>query len=363
MGAAQEALNRVTAKLIRTWPQRPGRGQVLLKFGQFANVIDIGRGQGVAVCTDGVGSKALVASALGKYDTIGIDCVAMNVNDLVCVGAEPLTLVDYVSVERVDTGMLASIAEGLAVGAERAGVSVSGGEIAELPDMIRNEAGCGTGFDLVGTAVGGVAHERILVGDKVEPGDAVIGIASSGVHANGLTLARKVFFEDEGLTVTDHVPEFGRSAGEELLEPTHIYVSESLRLMNELESLRALIHITSDGFLNLTRVEANGGFELDALPELPPVFRSLAERGRVPAHEMFSVFNMGIGMCAVVAENDADAAISTIAAVDGKKAWRIGSVTDAAGTVSIPKNSLDGRGLVGTGKAFRPVPRPPFAAV
>ena len=158
-----------------------------LPIGYFANVVDIG-GIGLAMCTDGVGSKAIVAQMMGKYDTIGIDCVAMNVNDLLCVGARPVSMVDYIAVERADAAVLDGIAVGLAEGARQAGISISGGEIAQLRDVVR-------GFDLVGTAVGTVPLDRIIVGRDIAPGDRVIGIASSGIHSNGFSLARRVFFE------------------------------------------------------------------------------------------------------------------------------------------------------------------------
>ena len=278
----------------------------------------------------------------------------MNVNDLVCVGAAPLTLVDYIAVERVDVDVLEAVAEGLAKGAERAGISVSGGEIAELPDMIRG-AEARTGLDLAGTAVGTVPLDRLLPREP-RPGDVVIGIASSGIHANGLTLARKVFLNDGGMTVHDSVTELGRSLGEELLEPTHIYVDESLRLMKTVPALRGLAHITSGGFLNLLRMNERVGFDLDALPEPPAVFRALAGRGRVPAAEMYTVFNMGIGMCAVVGAEDANVALQ-IARSDGKDAQRIGTVVaDRPGVVRVQGNPLDGRDLIGdatTTKTFR----------
>ena len=160
----------------------------------------------MGICTDGVGSKAIVAEMMRKYDTIGIDCIAMNVNDLLCVGAKPLSLVDYIAVERADAAMLDGIAIGLAEGARQAGISISGGEIAQLRDVI-------SGFDLVGTAVGTVPLDRIIVGRDVRPGDRVIGLASNGLHSNGYTLARRVLFEQAGLSVDDVVPELGcRSA-------------------------------------------------------------------------------------------------------------------------------------------------------
>ena len=352
IGATETALEGLTARLRRTWPAKPGFGAVALDFGFYANVVDIGGGLGLAISTDGVGSKALIAEMMGKYDTVGIDCIAMNVNDVICVGARPLTLVDYIAVERVDPAVMRAIAEGLAVGAERAGVSITGGEIAELPDMIKG-AHPKSGFDLAGTAAGIVPLDRIVVGRDCRPGDAVVGIESSGIHSNGMTLARKVLLGTANLKITDRLPEVGRSVGEELLEPTLIYVAEAMEMLEKVTSVRALAHITGDGFLNLVRVPAKVGFTLDALPEVPALFRAIAARGSVPAQDMYTVFNMGVGLCVVCASQDVHAVVA-IAKKHGKKAARIGSVTAETGVVRIPNNAMSGQDLVGAGRFFRP---------
>jgi phosphoribosylformylglycinamidine cyclo-ligase len=185
IGEADAGLRNIVKRITATWP-KSGFGAVKLPIGYFANVVDIG-GIGLAISTDGVGSKAIVAQMVGRYDTIGIDCVAMNVNDLLCVGARPVSMVDCIAIDRADAAVLDGIAIGLTEGARQAGVSICGGEIAQLPDMVR-------GFDLVGTAVGTVPLDRIMIGRDLEPGDAVIGVASSGIHSNGFTLARRVLF-------------------------------------------------------------------------------------------------------------------------------------------------------------------------
>ncbi len=186
---ADAGLGNIIARITATWP-RSGFGAVQLPIGYFANVIDLG-GIGLAISTDGVGSKAMIAEMCRRYDTIGIDCIAMNVNDLICVGARPVSLVDYIAVEKADAAMLDGIAIGLAEGARQSNISITGGEIAQLRDVIR-------GFDLVGTAVGTVPLDRIIIGRDLVPGDVVIGIASSGIHSNGMTLTRRVFFERGG---------------------------------------------------------------------------------------------------------------------------------------------------------------------
>jgi len=265
---------------------------VQLPIGYFANVIDIG-GIGLGICTDGVGSKAIVAQMMNKYDTIGIDCVAMNVNDLLCVGARPLSMVDYIAIEKADAAMLDGVAIGLAEGARQAGISISGGEISQLRDVVR-------GFDLVGMAVGTVALDRIIVGRDLQPGDRVIGIASNGIHSNGLSLARRAFFDAAGLSVHHLFPGLGCELGEELLRPTFIYVPEILEIIARVPAVKALIHITGDGLLNLPRVDAEVGFVLDDLPPPPPIFGLIEQHGAVTRAEMFEVYNMGVGFCVVV---------------------------------------------------------------
>src|SRR5437868_8300065 len=274
---ADAGLRNIIARVTATWP-KTGFGAVQLPIGYFANVVDIG-GTGLALCTDGVGSKAIVAQMTGKYDTVGIDCVAMNVNDLLCVGAKPVSMVDYIAIDRADAAMLDGIAIGLAEGARQAGVSISGGEIAQLGDIVR-------GFDLVGTAIGTVPLDRIIVGRELQPDDRVIGIASNGIHSNGFTLARKALFQMGGLSVERVIAELGCSLGEELLRPTFIYVPEILELIERVPSVRALLHITGDGLLNLPRVDCEIGFVLDNLPPPPPIFDLIQQHGAIGRAEM-----------------------------------------------------------------------------
>src|SRR6266566_9542539 len=233
---ADIGLARLIKRITQTWPPRGSLGGVQLPIGYFANVIDIG-GIGLAICTDGVGSKVIIAQLMQRYETIGIDCIAMNVNDLICVGAQPISLVDYIAVERANAAILDAIAIGLADGAEQAGISISGGETAQLEDVVH-------GFDLAGTAVGIVPLDKILTGRDVEPGDRVIGIQSSGIHSNGMSLARKVFFKRaEPLPLNYPVPGSGASLGDELLRPTLIYVREVMEILRQVPSVKALAHI------------------------------------------------------------------------------------------------------------------------
>jgi len=338
---ADRALHRMLPHVRATWDDKVA----LQNLNHFANVVDIG-GVGIAIATDGVGSKALVAQLIGRYDTIGIDCVAMNVNDLVCVGARPVSMVDYIALERTDAAVVEALAVGLAEGARRAGISLVGGETAQLPDIIKGVRP-GLGFDLAGTAIGQVALDQILTGADIADGDVVIGLASSGIHSNGLSLARRALLDRGGFGIDQRFDELGCSLGNELLRPTEIYVGDALALIDGVAALRSLFHITGDGFLNLNRLGTGVGYVLDRLPAAPPIFGLIQTHGAVPAAEMYSVFNMGIGFCAVVGPDDAERALSILKA-RGRVAQVIGHMeADAEERVHLPA-----QGLVGQGKAF-----------
>ena len=332
-----------------TFSYRSGLGRPLLPLGYFANVIDLADGRGLAISTDNVGTKVLVAQMMGRYDTVGIDCVAINVNDLLCVGAEPLSLVDYIAAERADQEQLAQIAAGLCEGARQARISISGGETAQVAELVRG-AREGYGFDLSGTCVGLVDLDRLVVGRHLAPGDAVIGMASSGIHSNGLTLARRLFFDKLGYSVTQHLPALGRSIGDELLEPTRIYVPAALEMLERLD-VKSMAHITGDGLTNLLRVDSELGFVIDDLPDPPPIFELIQEAGEVPPHEMYEVFNMGIGFCAVVPAEQAEEAIA-ISRRHDTPAWRIGNATDEFSK----QVRLTQPRLIGENNRFRPAP-------
>jgi phosphoribosylformylglycinamidine cyclo-ligase len=317
----------------------------LLPLGYYANVVQLTPQLGLAISTDGVGTKILVAQEMGRYDTVGIDCVAMNANDVVCVGARPISMVDYIAVQKADPGFLGQIAKGLYAGAEMAGINIPAGEIAQVREMIHGSRD-GFGFDLVGTCVGTVPLDRILIGQDVRPGDAVVGIASSGIHSNGFTLARTVL-QGAGLRYSDHVAALGTRLGDALLSPTHIYVKEAVAMLDAELAVKAFIHVTGDGFLNLTRVASPVGFVVDRLLPVPPIFALIQQHGAVPDAEMFRVYNMGVGFCVVVDPADADRVIA-FAAQQGKPAAVIGhAVDDTERRVWIPE-----RALVGTGDTF-----------
>jgi phosphoribosylformylglycinamidine cyclo-ligase len=332
---AESAVAGLVQVLRTIDPGRPSRA--VLGSGHYANVLRIDDRTGIALSTDGVGSKVIVAEQLGRFDTVGIDCIAMNVNDVICVGAEPLAVLDYIAVEDAEPEMLRAIAEGLKRGAEDAGVEIPGGELAQLPELIRGHPSP-HGFDLVGACFGTVALDAIVTGAAVEAGDAVIGLPASGVHSNGLTLARRA------LPDLDERPSElgGASVGETLLEPTVIYVRAVLDLLDSDVDVRGLAHITSGGLLNLLRLEAEVGYSVDRpLPRLP-VFELIAGRSGAEEAELQEVFNMGCGFCVVVPAEHADEAIA-IAGARHPGAARIGTVSSDAGVVELPALGLKGR--------------------
>src|SRR3954454_7696720 len=317
-------------------PGRPSRA--VLGSGHYANVLRIDDRSGIALSTDGVGSKIIVAEELGRYDTVGIDCIAMNVNDVICVGAEPIAVLDYIAVEDADPEQLRQIAVGLKEGAEQAGVEIPGGELAQLPELIRGHPSP-HGFDLVGACFGTVALDAIVTGAAIEPGDAVIGLPSNGLHSNGYTLARRAL-PDLGKTP----PELGgASVGEELLRPTAIYVRAALELLRAKEiDVHGLAHITGDGFLNLPRLSDSAGWSIDSPLPVPHVCDLIAERGSVSPEDMWETFNMGCGFCCVVPSAQADGAVAALADHHAGAAV-IGSVTAEAGLVELPFAGLAGR--------------------
>jgi phosphoribosylformylglycinamidine cyclo-ligase len=304
--------------------------------GHYASVLEVAPNLGIAICTDGVGSKLIVAEQARRFATVGIDCVAMNVNDLICVGAEPIALVDYLAVQRADPELLRGVAQGLKTGAEEAGVEIPGGELAQVPELLRG------GFDLVAAAFGTVSLERLVTGRACAPGDAVIGLPSSGVHSNGLTLARRALLDDGGLSLDDRPAELGgASVADALLEPTAIYVRAVLELRHSAVPVHGLAHITGDGVLNLLRLSDDVGWEIDGPLPVPPVFGLIADRGGVDAAEMHRVFNMGCGFCCVVPATRVEEAVGLLAARHPGAA-RIGTVTGEAGRIVLPAAGLEG---------------------
>ena len=321
---------------------RPPRA--LLGSGHYANVLRLGDRAGLALSTDGVGTKLIVAEQLGRFDTVGIDCVAMNVNDVVCVGADPIAVLDYIAVEEAHDDLLEAIGVGLKAGAEEAGVEIPGGELAIVPELIRGHPSP-TGLDLVGMCVGLVDLDAVVTGARVQPGDAVLGLPSSGVHSNGYTFARRALPDlDETPAELD-----GMAVGEALLEPTTIYVRAVRELLASELDVRGLAHITGDGLLNLLRLEAAVGYRIDSPLPVAPIFELIAARADAEAAELYEVFNMGCGFCCVVAGADADGVVALLSKRHPGAAV-IGEVTDRPGLVELPRVGLIGR----SGHGFAP---------
>jgi len=285
----------------------------------YASVLRIDDHTGVAFGADGVGTKMVVAERLGRFDTIGIDCIAMNVNDLVCVGAEPIAMVDTILCAEADPEVIGAIGAGLRRGAELSGIEIPGGEIAQVGDVVH-------GWELSGSAIGLVGLDAIIDGGSIEPGDAIIGLPSSGLHSNGYTLARRALAElpwDE-----DPDGRFGCTLGDALLEPTELYVLPVLELLAMPDvDVRGLAHITGDGLNNLTRLSADVGFAIEDPLPVPPIFDLIAEHGDVRETEMYEVFNMGCGFCVIVPEECEETAVSFLRG-SYPGARRIGTTTD-----------------------------------
>ncbi len=343
----ESALKNLSVWINRTFDFNQARP--LLPLGYFANVLQLSPDTGLAISTDGVGTKLLIAQSLQKYDTVGIDCIAMNVNDVLCVGAVPVSMVDYVAVSVMDSAILGDIAKGLHDGAQTAGINIPGGEIAQIREMLRDSPGFS--FDLVGTCVGTLNPQRLIIGQHIEPGDLVVGIESSGIHSNGFTLARKALgLMDLGeMALRGYCSELGHSLGDELLTPTNIYVPEILAMLRAQVAVKALIHITSDGLLNLQRVASETGYVIENPLPAHRIFSLIQERGNVTVAEMFRVFNMGIGFCLISAPRDA-ARLEQIGREHNRKTAVIGyTVHDPERRVWIPSH-----GLVGANGAFLP---------
>lgn len=337
------SLERMLKWIERTFAFRSEVGSPQLKIGYFANVVNLGRGVGLAISTDGVGTKLLVAQLMNKYDTVGIDCVAMNVNDILCVGAEPILVTNYIAVQNPDPYLLEEIGKGLYEGAKIARISIPGGEISQLREMIIGVRE-NYSFDLAGTGVGIVALDKLIGGRDIREGDAIVGLRSTGIHSNGLTLARRIFFDKHNFKVDKYFDELGRTIGEELLKPTHIYVPEVMEMLKSGLNPKSLIHITGDGFLNLKRGESDMGYMIDFFPEPHPIFLLLQELGNITDEEMFRVYNMGIGFCVIMPDEEVEKAIE-IARGCNIEAFKLGyAVRDTERRVFIKPRRLVGKG-------------------
>lgn len=284
----EKTVKALTGELSETLDYR----NIIKNTGHFAALVDFGS-QAIAMSTDGVGSKILIANLMNKFDTVGIDCIAMVVNDILCVGAEPIAMVDYLAVEEPDPEIASQIGKGLKVGCQQAKIAMIGGETASLPKIIKD-------FDLAGTGIGTVDKENIITGSEIEDEDIIIGISSSGVHSNGLSLARKSLLDIANLKVEDKLPtDETTTVGEALLEPTIIYVDPIMELLKSDIEVHGLGHITGGGFSNLKRLNKNMSYYINELPQTLPVFQAIQDTG-IESKEMYHVFNMGIGFCVIL---------------------------------------------------------------
>ena len=321
-------------ELMKKHVQRTERPGVLGGLGGFGGLFLpnlAGMKEPVLVSgTDGVGTKLKIAFLLGKHDTVGIDCVAMCVNDIVCSGAEPLFFLDYIACGRNVPERIAEIVAGVAEGCVQAGAALIGGETAEMPGFYPEDE-----YDLAGFAVGIVDRERILDSSAMREGDALIALPSSGVHSNGFSLVRRVF-EVEGGALERYEPELGRTLGEALLEPTRIYVKPVLALLRSAR-VSDISHITGGGFYeNVPRALAPGFTARIEKAKLktPPLFSLIARAGEIPERDMYNTFNMGVGMLAAVAAEDADAAVRCLRE-NGVEAYVCGEVARGEGGVEL----------------------------
>jgi phosphoribosylformylglycinamidine cyclo-ligase len=335
----RESMSRLPRLLTRTHTPR-----VMKLEGGFAGLFQLdfssplfARGYEDPVlvsCTDGVGTKLKVAQAAGIHSTVGIDLVAMSVNDALCCGAEPLFFLDYVAMSHDDPVRLEQIVEGISAGCIESDCALLGGETAIMPDLYARDD-----YDLAGFCVGVVERRRVIDGKAISPGDKLIGVASSGLHSNGFSLARKVVFEIGGLKTSDHVKELGRTVGEELLEPTRIYARPLRKVLANYKIksvVHGVAHITGGGLHeNLARIMPSG---CRAIIErgswtVPPVFGWLQQLGEIDADEMDRVFNMGLGLALVVSPYFADSIRHQLDDC-GLTNWLIGEVIDGESGVA-----------------------------
>lgn len=300
-------------------------GDVLAKEGHYANMINFGD-FGLALATDGVGTKLIVAQKMKKYDTIGIDCVAMNVNDLLAMGITPKAFVDYLAVSEFNARTIENIVKGLVKGCELSSIPLIGGELAKIPDLLAKGENV---FDLAGTALGIIKKDKIIDGSKIKFGNVIIGISSNGIHSNGFTIARKVL--DVKYELNEEFP-WKIKVGDELLKPTRIYVSTIQHLLQECK-VTGLAHITGGGIKKLFRI-TNLGFKFSKWPEIPAIFDEIRKTGNISYQEMFSIFNMGIGFIVVVPKDEVEKTLQILN--EYFPSYILGEITDVP-TITIPQ--------------------------
>ncbi len=298
---------------------------ILSGYGHYAGLIEVGNNKVLALHTDGVGTKVLVAQMAGRFDTIGIDCIAMNANDVICVGAEPIAFVDYIALKKPDEKLTHEIVKGLVEGAREAGVAIVGGETAIMPEVI---TGNKQAFDLAGTIVGMADKDRLVLGNKIEIGDVIVGVESNGLHSNGFSLARKVLLRK--YRIGQKIKELKSTLADELLRPTRIYVKPVMEVLSKTTGVHGLAHITGGAFIKLTRLQKNVRFNLNGMPKPLPIFKLIQTYAKINDREMYSTFNMGIGFCVIAPNNIADDIIKIFGKHDMRSSI-IGKIDDGKG--------------------------------
>ena len=301
---------------------------VLTGLGSFGSLFNLdvkGMSQPVLVSgTDGVGTKLKIAFLMDKHDTVGIDCVAMCVNDVLCQGAKPLFFLDYIATGKVMAEKIADIVKGIADGCKQSGSALVGGETAEMPDFYSEGE-----YDMAGFSVGVVDKDKIITGEKVKIGNKIIGIPSSGIHSNGYSLVRKVFFDKMAMDVSEYVEELGETLGEALLTPTKIYAKACDAVLPKFD-VNGIVHITGGGFFeNIPRILPEGtavSIDVGAW-KVPPIFSYIQKCGNIETKEMFSTYNMGVGMMMIADAADADAIVAALKDA-GEEASVIGEIID-----------------------------------
>ncbi len=310
-------------KLIESTHKLQKMVKITHGFGHYAGIVEIPGGKLLATHTDGVGTKVVIANLMKKYNTIGIDCVAMNVNDIICIGATPISFVDYIAANKNDQQILKKIVEGLVTGAKKSATPIVGGETAIMPDVI---TGKGFSFDLAGMVVGLVSKKDLVLGNKIKTGDIIIGAKSSGLHSNGYSLARKALLRK--YTVKDKIKGVG-VLGNALLAPTEIYVKPVLEMIQKCK-VDGLAHITGGSFTKLLRLKKIG-YEINSLPKIPPIMGLIGEQG-VKTEEMYKTFNMGVGFC-VIAPREQTNKIISIFKKHKISSQEIGKITPKKGVI------------------------------
>jgi len=306
--------------------KRKGVGKPFGKIGAFTGMVELGD-RVLALCTDSVGTKVLVAAEMNRWDTIGIDCIAMNVNDMITAGCEPIAFVDYLAISKYEEEVARGIGVGLNRGAEMANVTVIGGEIAVVPEIVN-------GYDLAGTCFGMARKKDVIDGKRVRVGDAIVGVASTGIHSNGLTLGRRVF-RDAGLSLHDRLPGDGSSIGDSLLEPTAIYVRPILKVLRRHE-VHGMVNVTGGGLRNLLRLKPTVEMRITDPMAVPPIFAAIQKLSGTSDEEMYQTFNMGMGYAIVAPESEAAAIVRDL---EPMRAAVVGEVVRGRG-VTCPVKKL-----------------------